>query len=346
MRILAVTNIYPSSANPALGTYVAQQVKSLHGIGLAVDVWYLDRAVQGRGVYLRMSKRLREKVKGGRYDLVHIMYSGIMADLATKAVRSMPTVVTIHGSDLQGSELSPPLQRLSAYIGVLATRRAARRADGVITVSPGLRAALPANIDRSKVRVIPCGIDLERFKPQDRLKCRQELGWDGNALHILFATAREDPIKRPELAFKAVDALRDLGMRAEMHVMQGIPYDRVPTWINASNALILTSQREGSPTIVKECLACNVPVVSVDVGDVANLMEGVEGCLIAAADPAALAAGLRAACSMRRQINGRGRMECLSLERTAIQIQEFYNEVLRAKRPSLRRRDNSLAQKI
>jgi teichuronic acid biosynthesis glycosyltransferase TuaC len=346
MRILAVTNIYPTPADPTMGTYVEHQIKSLRDIGLSVDLWYLDRAVQGRSVYLRMSKSLREEVKDGRYDLMHVMYSGVMADLATRAVRSIPRVITIHGTDLHGSELSPTVQRLSAYIGVLASRRAARRAEGVIVVSPSLREALPEYVDRSKVRVIPCGIDLERFKPLDPAKCRQELGWGGNALHILFATAHDDPIKRPGLAFRAVDALRNLGIEAEMQIMRGIPYDRVPVWINASDALILTSQREGSPTIVKECLACNVPVVSVDTGDVKALVEGIEGCQITAADPAELAAGLRAACSMRNQINARSRMGRFSLERTAQEIQEFYCEVLGPRWDSTHRQENSLALEI
>lgn len=333
MRILAVTNIYPTSADPAAGTYVEQQIKSLRDMGLAVDVWHLDRVVEGRGVYMGVAKCLREKVESGRYDLVHIMYSGLMADIATKALRKIPTIITIHGSDLLGSELSHPIQRFSAYLGVLASRRAARRADGVIVVSPGLRESLPVYVDQSKVRVIPCGIDLERFKPQDPVKCRQELGWDGSALHILFATARGDPIKRPELASSAVRALGNLGMSVEMHEMRGIPYARVPIWINASDALILTSQHEGSPTIVKECLACNVPVVSVDVGDVRDQIEGIDGCLIADANPAKLAEGLRLACLTRRRVNGRcsNRIERFSLKGSAERVHEFYREVLAAR---------------
>jgi teichuronic acid biosynthesis glycosyltransferase TuaC len=328
IRVLAVTNIYPTSAHPALGTYVEQQVRSLRDIGVVVDVWYLDRAAQGRGVYMRLGKKLREKLEAEKYDVVHIMYSGLLAELATRSVHNIPTVVTIHGSDLLGSELSRPAQRFSAYLGVLASRRAAHRADGIIAVSNGLRTALPQYIDRSKVRVIPCGIDLDRFKPMDPIKCRQELGWDSSAVHILFATARGDPIKRPELAAKAVAALKQLGLNAQMHEMQGIPYDRVPIWINASDALILTSQHEGSPTIVKECLGCNVPVVSVDVGDVRDQIEGVEGCVIAAADSDELAAGLRAASLARAHVNGRERIERFSLENSAERVRDFYRDIL------------------
>jgi len=56
-------------------------------------------------------------------------------------------------------------------------------------------------------------------------------------------------------------------------------------WLNASNVLLLTSLHEGSPTVVKEALACGLPVVSVDVGDVAERIEGIEGCHLAVATP-------------------------------------------------------------
>jgi glycosyltransferase involved in cell wall biosynthesis len=328
MKILAVTNIYPSPSNPALGTYVEQQIRGLCEIGLKVDVWYVDRKVGGRGVYLRTSKQLRDRVNSGQYDLVHIMYSGLLADLSTRAVRNIPTVMTIHGSDLLGSKLSPPLQRLSSYLGVLSSRRAARRANGIIAVSPGLRDALPADVDRSKVRIIPCGIDLDRFKPMDPESCRKSLGWDASTLHILFST-RGDPIKRPELAYKAVEALRKTGVRAELHEMCGIAYDQVPVWINASDSLILTSKHEGSPTITKECLACDVPVVSVDVGDVRAQIEGIGGCSINSEDPVELATALGVSSAARRNvgIQGRDRMMQWSQEATARRIHEFYLEL-------------------
>src|SRR5205809_1471861 len=210
MQILAVTNMYPTPANPALGTFIEQQVESLRTVGLDVDVLILERAIQGRRVYLYLTERLSQKTHTVRYDLVHIMYCGIMAEFATKAVQNIPTVVTIHGSDLFGNQLARPVERLSAYLGIVASRRAARRADGVITVSSRLRDALPKDIDRSKVRVIPCGIDLQRFRPQDPAQCRKVLGWHSNALHILFAT-NGNPIKRPLLASKAVEVLQQLG---------------------------------------------------------------------------------------------------------------------------------------
>jgi glycosyltransferase involved in cell wall biosynthesis len=255
------------------------------------------------------------------------MYGGVMADVVTRNAGGIPSIMTIHGSDLLGEKLSDPIHRLSAHIGVLASRRAARRADGVITVSNELRDSLPGNVNRSKVRVIPCGIDLDLFKPEDSATCRKRLGWDPDTYHILFAT-NGNPVKRPEIAINAVKRLQKSGLKAEIHEMRGIPYGQVPSWINASHALILTSLHEGSPTIVKECLACNVPVVSVDVGDVRERTEGIDGCFIVPPNEADLASGLQAACSARDRVNSRDRIRDLSLTCIAERISQFYRDII------------------
>ena len=335
MKVLAITNLYPTAANPWLGNFVEQQVKGLQEIGQDVDVLSLDRAELGPQIYIRMGEEVRQRFKQKKYDLVHVMYGGVMADLSTRMLSDVPSIVTIHGSDLLGDRLSDPIRRFSAYLGIFASRRAIRRADGVIVVSAQLRDALPNTVSRSKVRIIPCGIDLHRFSPQDPEACRRKLGWNPDSYHILFATSGSS-IKRPGLARQAVRHLQELGTKAEMHEMRGLPYDQVPIWINASHALILTSLHEGSPTIVKECLACNVPVVSVDVGDVRERTQGIAGCFVVPAKEEELAISLQAACKARPQVNSRDHIQDLSITSIAEKISRFYNEVISARnRPQL-----------
>ena len=128
MKVLAVTNLFPTTTNPWLGTFVEQQVKGLQEIGLDVDVLSLDRAKLGPQVYLRMREGIRQKFTQKKYDLVHVMYGGVMAYLATGMFSEVPSIVTIHGSDLLGDGLADPITRFSAYVGVHASRRAVRRA--------------------------------------------------------------------------------------------------------------------------------------------------------------------------------------------------------------------------
>jgi glycosyltransferase involved in cell wall biosynthesis len=256
------------------------------------------------------------------------MYGGVMADEATRAVIDRPTVVSFCGDDLLGELLSGFLRRLISGYGVMASHRAARRACGIVVKSKNLQDALPDDVDRSKVRIIPNGVDLERFKPLNRDKCRQRLGWSGDRFHVLFPANDGDPRKRPNLAEAAVEAANHSGVEAEMHQLRGVPHAEVPVWLNASDVVLLTSLHEGSPNIVKEALACNIPVVSVDVGDVRERTQGVEGCYLAVPEPSELAAKLQMVYAGSRRVVSRIKMQELSLERVALQLKEFYREVL------------------
>jgi glycosyltransferase involved in cell wall biosynthesis len=328
LSILAVTNIYPTRARPTLGVFVEQQIQGLKEIGLKVNVLYVNRAEQGMGEYFRMKRPLAAAVREHRPTLVHLMYGGIMADRVTSWNADIPKVVTFHGSDLLGENLSGCRRKWISRIGTFCSRRAAKRADGVVVVSARLRRVLPRGLDEAKVRVIPCGIDLQRFRPLSQSECQQRLGWEPNRFHVLFASNNGDPVKRPELARAAIAALQSRGVSAELHLMQSVSNLEVPVWMNASNVLLLTSLHEGSPTVVKEALACGLPVVSVDVGDVAERIEGIDGCYIASPEPEDLAENLSSVCRARNRIEASEQVQNLSLRSIAQRLEGFYRETL------------------
>lgn len=328
MRILAVTNIYPTRQHPALGIFVEQQIQGLRQLGHEVEVVFLNRMEKGVSAYRGLRREIGARVAAFKPDVVHVMYGGVMASLVTRVVTLTPIVVTFHGSDLLGEHLSGVLRKVISGYGIYASWNAARRAKGIVVVSRLLQDSLPDDIDRSKVRIIPCGIDLDRFRPLDRHQCRDKLGWDANDFHILFNGNSEDPVKRPLLARDTVVALIRMGSHATLHELRGVPNQDVPVWLNACDVILLTSRHEGSPTIIKEALACNVPVVSVDVGDVREQIQGLAGCYLALPDPDDLAAKLALVCSGPSRIEGRLRMQELSLENVARRLVAFYGEVL------------------
>ena len=268
-----------------------EQVKGLRRAGVEVDVLYVNRWQTGPGTYLTVRKRVRARIQEFDPDVVHVMYGGVMADRrVTQAVRDRPTVVTFHGSDLLGEQVSSSWRRLLARIGVMCSHRAARLATGIVVVAQLLFDVLPERIERPKVRIIPCGIDTKLFTPLDRSRCRRELGWLDDCFHVLFNPNGDDPVKQPALARAAVEELTRTGIRAEFQELRKLPYGEMPRRLNAGDVLLLTSRHEGSPTIVKEALACDLPVVSVDVGDVRERISGIAGCYLAAPDPVDLAA--------------------------------------------------------
>lgn len=328
MRILAVTNMYPKPQAPGLGIFVEQQIKGLKGLGVEVDLVFLDRFHDGMRVYKGVGSKIRSKIVRFKPDLIHIMYGGVMADLVTKSVDLIPTVVTFHGSDLLGENLSGFWRTIISRFGIYASWRAARRANGIIVVSKIIQEALPKFIPKSKVSIIPCGIDLERFQVLDREHCCKALGWDPYCFNILFNGNSGDPVKRPYLARHAVNALQQCGMHTQLHEMRGAPNHQVPTWLNASDVVLLTSLHEGSPTIIKEALACNVPVVSVEVGDVRERIEGIEGCYLSLPDVRDLSQKLALVFKRRKKVDGRSKVESLSLENVARQLVSFYEKLL------------------
>lgn len=348
MRVLAITNMYPTPQAPASGVFIEQQIKGLQATGVGVHVLFIDRRREGTASYYRMEPRIQAAVSESAPDLIHVMYGGVMADRVTSMKGLPPVVVTFHGSDLLGENLSGLVRKVVAHYGVLCSKRAALRAAGVVVVARHLLPHLPSSISESipgisgfmpqssaprsfripLVRVIPCGIDLGRFQPLDPQRCRRKLNWADDVFHVLFVSANNDPVKRPELAAAAIARLKTLGVKTDLHLLQGVPNSQVPEWFSASHALLLTSLHEGSPTVVKEALASRLPVVSVDIGDVTELIEGVVGCYLAEPDPMDLAQKLNLVRASSRRLEMGGRLDGLSHISTARKLEQFYGEIM------------------
>lgn len=334
MKVLAVTNMYPSGEFPGRGVFVQEQIQSLIAIGLNVRVLFVDRRRDGPSAYYRMGGRLAELFREFDPDLVHIMYGGVMAQRVVRHYHARPTLVTFHGSDLLGENLSGLARKLISRYGVWCSKRAAGAAQGIVVVARHLLRLLPPAAFNGQVRVLPCGIDLERFKPLDPAACRRQLAWSGDAFHVLFASSNGDPVKRPWLAKAAVEEALQRGLPVELHHMTGVPNADVPAWLNASDALLLTSLQEGSPTIVKEALACGLPVVSVDVGDVAERIEGIEGCYLAQPTAADLADKLGLVHQRRTRLDCRGRIENLGVLHIARRLKALYELIVNGRQTS------------
>jgi teichuronic acid biosynthesis glycosyltransferase TuaC len=327
MRILAVTNMYPSKVSPGSGVFVEEQIKSLRALGLDVRVLFVNRKQEGPAAYYRMRTPISQTLAEFQPGLIHVMYGGVMSLQVVRHHHARPILVTFHGSDLLGENLSGWIRRLISHYGVFCSRWAARAADGVIVVARHLLRALPGMEGDAKVRVLPCGIDLDRFRPLDTLACKRQLKWNEDAFHVLFASGNGDPVKRPWLAEQAVQELSLRRRGTELHFMTHVPHSEVPTWLNASDALLLTSDHEGSPTIVKEALACGLPIVSVPVGDVRERIGSILGCHLAEPNPSDLAQKLELVCCRQGRLHCRGLLDEISAASVAHRLKSFYESL-------------------
>jgi glycosyltransferase involved in cell wall biosynthesis len=143
------------------------------------------------------------------------------------------------------------------------------------------------------VRIVPDGTDVSLFKPLDKLECRRKLNWPFDERVVFFHEGGRPAVKRRDLADASLEEAKNLLGPCRLEVLDSdVPHDRVPLLLNASDCLLITSDFEGSPNIVREALACNLPIVSVDVGDVRRWIAGLEGTTMVSRDPAEIGRAL------------------------------------------------------
>ena len=192
------------------------------------------------------------------------------------------------------------------------SRLVARLADQVIVVSESLAKSMP----KRSYHVIPSGLDLQMFCPGSKIEARQRLGLDASKYYVLFVGSTNRPTKRFDLAKEAVERLQS-DLNVELLVATNVRHEQVPDFLNASDALLLTSVHEGSPNVVKEALACNLPVVSTDVGDVRQRIGNIPGCAILPdARPETITAALRQVLQRGKRVNSRNMV--LDLDETIL----------------------------
>lgn len=297
IRVLMITSEWPTPEMPHLVPFVVRQVRFLQQAGVDVQV-YAFRGGKNLANYIKAWKEVQTEIKRGKFDIIHAQWgqSGLLA-----LPKRLPLVVTFRGDDLNGIVGANSRKTAYGYVLRSVSYIVARAADQIILVSDTLAKAIPNRL----YHVIPSGLDLEMFCPTAKEIARQKLGLSLDRHYVLFAGSVKEPGKRYPLAMQAVDLLKR-EMDVELLTASGITHEQVPDFMNASDALLLVSLQEGSPNVVKEALACNLPVVSTDVGDVRMRIGAIEGCAILENDePETIAQTLREVLVRGQRINGR-----------------------------------------
>lgn len=299
MRALIVTNMYPTPARPALGSFVRDQVDALRRID-GVDVELFAFAPGGANAYVNAARELRRRHGGDRFDVVH-------AHFGLSAWPAFAAPGTAHAVTLHGTDLVHPRSRAI-------TLAALPFLDLVATVSEPLARALPRWTARRTRAVLPCGVDLERFRPIPRADARRGLGLDPAGPYLLFPADPRRPEKRYDRAVK-------LAGETPILTLGDVEPARVPLWVNAANAVLVPSDRESFGLAVLEALACRVPVLSTPVGIAPEALEGISGTLCAAFSESAWRAALEPHTTADDpRVEGRERAERWSTDRMAADV--------------------------
>ena len=312
MKVLVVTNMYPTQDAPCGGVFIKEQVEALREEGVKVDV-LLVPGWRNKFNYIMGFFRLWGRLLTHRYDLIHAHYvfSGIIA----RAQFLYPVVLTHHGL-----ETFTTWQRIPSRLIIPIV-------DRVILVSEEQKKKLRCE----EADVIPCGIDFDLFKPGTKDKARAELNLPMEKKLVLWLWGSNRPEKRFDIAQAAVALARDKDPAIELIRVSDRPHELVPEFMNACDALVLVSNGEGSPMVIKEAMACNLPIVSVPVGDVPEVIKGTDGCYLCSQDPADVAEKLLMAVNRPNRTNGREKIRNMDRSVIAKRIMAVYQEVIREK---------------
>lgn len=241
--------------------------------GFKIDVIRIEGGSNPKN-YWQVYRRLMKRISTFEYDLIHAHFgqAGFVASLQHK----LPFVVTFHGSDVFGFPADSITGKLKSTILKLISRYASFFSAKNICVSSQLAKAL----HHRKTILIPMGIDRSLFRPGSKSAARHTLKWKINELNVLFVGDPSNPVKRYGLCREVVKLASSQIGQINLRVCNEVEPSLVPTYMNASDALIVTSTHEGGPLSIREALACNLPIVSVDVGDARERLSSVSGCYV------------------------------------------------------------------
>lgn len=307
MRVLVVASFNKGRFAP----FIIEQAEALKEQGCEIEFFGL----QGKGLrgYLNNVPQLKQKIREFRPDVIHAHYglSGLFANLQ----REIPVVTTYHGSDINDKSALP------------FSKMAIRLSGWNIFVS---RKIIEIAKPKKNYSLLPCGIDLHELQQMNKSEARQRMNLEANKRYVLFSGAFDNEVKNAPLARKAMEELCDPSV--VLLELKGYSREEVTLLMCAVDALLMTSFTEGSPQVIKEALACGCPIVSVDVGDVKERIDGVDGCYVAETRHATeLASLLQNAMGFEGKTKGRERVISDELDNRLVaqQLVKIFRSVCR-----------------
>ena len=264
MKILYVTNMYPNEDDPNYGIFVKEQIEAIERIRKIEKVVYVIDGKKGFGEYIKSVYRIRRVIRKGDFDLVHVHY-GLSGLFLLLWRINAPVIMTLHGGDIQAEQ--------GKTVQVALTKRILKKCDFAITLNDRMDEIARRYIHHTDI--VPCSVNTNLF----RELVKKDIT---HSVQILFPSARSRVVKDFPLFEKTCELLRQqFKLDVKEYYLENLSRNQVAELFNKMDVLLMTSISEGSPQVVKEAMACNLPVVSTDVGDVGVLLDGVKDSYVA-----------------------------------------------------------------
>ena len=299
------TLIVCSKNSGKIAPFILDQAESLKAEGVEIDFF----TISGKGVfgYLKNRKSFLQKIKEFRPDVVHAHYglSGLLANLQ----RKIPVVTTYHGSDINNKQILR-FSKIAIFLS---------KFNIFVSKKNIAIAGAKRNCD-----LIPCGVDTQIFKPMDKAECRAKFGFGNDEKLVLFSSSFDNKVKNADLAKKAISLLNNV----KLIEMKGFSRKEVAEMMNAVDAVLMTSFTEGSPQFIKEAMACNCPIVSVDVGDVREVIGETGNCFICGYSKKEISESLQKVFFANKRTLGREKVSKLNNKLIAEKIIQIYQSII------------------
>lgn len=269
MKILLVTNMYPCTENPTYGIFVQEQERAISQE--YPDVRYTVAFINGRhgkNEYIKSIFKIRKLINEQHFDLIHIHYgfSGLFL-LLGKLPKKIPILITLHGGDIQAEQ--------GKTIQVWLTKQILKKANTAITLNRQMDEIVKKYTKYTNI--IPCSVNTNLFIPSTTPKTTNPQ----EELHIIFPSDRNRKVKNYPLFEQTISVLKNkYGIKCHTSEIKNMSRAEVAQLYQNANLMIMTSISEGSPQVVKEAMACNLPVISTNVGDVSQLLENVKNSAV------------------------------------------------------------------
>ncbi|MCH7760960.1 glycosyltransferase [candidate division TA06 bacterium] len=326
-KVLVFTNMYPYKGDSTCGIFVKEQVDSLRKNGMKIDVLFIN-GLKNKMNYFWGTLKFLKRIHQNHYTLIHAHHT--YCALIGKLQKRIPVLLTFHEGEIE-NEMGI-LERVRKYgfwkIPLFSKglkRWIGRRVDGVISVFPEGGPLL----GREDAFTIPCGVDLHLFKPLPQKVARRKLDLPLGDKILLFSADPSRREKRYDIAKEAFQIANKENPDLRLIPLVGISRSQIPLYMNSADLLILTSDFEASPMVIKEAMAVNLPIISFDVGDVAEVIQNIEGCFISPRRAEELALKIQEVLRNGFQrTRGRERVQHLDNEKIAQKIHRVYETVV------------------
>jgi glycosyltransferase involved in cell wall biosynthesis len=291
--------------------FIFDQVEAIKALDTTIEFAYFF--IKGKGIkgYLSNLKKLVNSLNNGGFDLIHAHFS--LSSLLANLQRKIPVVTTFHGSDINfftNRILSGFAEILSKKTIYVSNKSFAK---GILKI-------------KGKNYIIPCGINLDIFKPYNQKDCREAIGLDQEIFYILFSSSFDNPVKNYDLLKRALLKLKDL--KIEVIELKNYTRVEVAQLMNAVDLCVMTSFSEGSPQFIKEAMACNCPVISTEVGDVKYVIQNTNNCYITQYSPIDLSEKIRKVLEKDQRTNGRDLIQRFDNRVIANKVIGVYNDLI------------------